>query len=77
MTATIYTTDTCTFCKTVEAFLKSRNVEYEKVDVTNDNAKRSELQKLTSYSTVPITYINGQYIVGWNPSKFMKAVSAL
>ncbi len=75
MTATIYTTDTCVYCPVVTRFLEGRGVEVTKVDVTDDLDTRNELQRLTGFQTVPITHINGEYLVGWNPARFMKALA--
>jgi glutaredoxin 3 len=74
MKVTVFTTKTCAFCKNVKQFLKHKNVVFEEVDVTDDIERRIELQRATSYTTVPITQIGEQYIVGWQPAKLAKAL---
>lgn len=70
----VFTTTNCAFCKQVKQYLKHKNREFTEVDVTDDVAKRIELQKITSYTTVPITRIGDEFIVGWNPAKLARAL---
>lgn len=71
----VYTTKTCAFCKEVKRYLGHKNREYTEIDVTNDVDKRIELQKITNYTTIPVTKIGDEYIVGWQPLKLAAALN--
>jgi glutaredoxin len=71
----VFTTTSCAFCKQVKAYLKHKNKDFIETDVTNDIAKRIELQKITGFTTVPITRIGDEFIVGWQPAKLAAALS--
>jgi Glutaredoxin and related proteins len=71
----VYTTKTCAFCKEVVRFLGHKNKKYTEIDVTNDVDKRIELQKITNYTTIPVTKIGDEYIVGWQPLKLSAALN--
>jgi glutaredoxin len=68
----VYTTKTCAFCKNVKQYLKMKNKEFREIDVTDDVEKRMELQQITGYTTVPVTKIGNEYVVGWQPLKLAK-----
>ena len=71
----VFTTTSCAFCKQVKAYLKHKNKPFTEIDVTNDVAKRIELQKITGYSTVPITKVNNEYVVGWQVGKLAELLA--
>lgn len=73
---TVYTTETCQYCKVVCQFLKLKKQEFELVDVTNDLAKRNELHKATGYTTVPIIQKGDKYVVGYDAKKLMELINA-
>ncbi len=71
----IYTTRTCAQCPLVINFMKMKNQEYEKVDVTDDASKREWLQKQTGYSTVPVTIREGYIpVVGYSPTALSQLI---
>lgn len=71
----IYTTKTCAYCILVKKFLDRKGHQYEVVDLDDNPAKRQELLDKTGAMTVPITEINDQFIVGWNPSLLAAAIA--
>lgn len=71
---TIYTTDTCVYCKTVKRYLDLKGVKYEVEDITNDPQMRQILHQTTGYSTVPVTTDGETYVVGWKPAQLAKLI---
>jgi glutaredoxin 3 len=66
---TVFTTNTCAYCKMVKQYLTMKGKEFEVVNLDDNPEKRQELINKTGAMTVPITQVGEEYIVGWNPSK--------
>ncbi|HDH31174.1 MAG TPA: NrdH-redoxin [Candidatus Wolfebacteria bacterium] len=70
----IYTTSTCPYCDMVKEFFKKNDVEYEELDVTNDEKARQEMIDKSHQMGVPVLDINGTIIVGFNRPELEKAL---
>jgi glutaredoxin 3 len=60
----VYTTPICPYCIRAKALLKKRNVPFEEIDVSKDEAKRTWLVKATGQRTVPQIFIDEKPIGG-------------
>ena len=56
----IYTTNWCPYCNGAKALLRSKSVEFEEIDVTDDRKKRAEMERLSRRRTVPQIFIDGR-----------------
>jgi glutaredoxin 3 len=64
---TIYTTRICPYCIAAKRLLSAREIAYDEVDVTGDEAKRAWLVEVTGgRKTVPQIFIRGQAIGGYD-----------
>lgn len=72
---TIYSTPTCPYCKLAKDHLKSKEVDFEEVDVSADSSKAQEMVKLSGQMGVPVLVINGDVIVGWNKTAIDEALA--
>lgn len=69
----VYFTQMCPYCMTLKEFLKERHVEFEEVDVTQDEAAQKEMiEKSGGQMEVPIIEIDDQVVVGFNREKIIK-----
>lgn len=69
----VYFTQMCPYCTTLKEFLKERHVEFEEVDVTEDEAAQKEMiEKSGGQMEVPIIEIDDQVVVGFNREKIIK-----
>lgn len=71
---TVFTTNTCAYCKMVKQYLTLKGKEYNVVNLDENPEKRQELFEKTGALTVPITQVNDEYIIGWNRSKFAEVL---
>ena len=62
----IYTTNYCPYCTAAKALLRRKNVNFEEIDVTDDPARRDEMERLSQRWTVPQIFIDGQPIGGFD-----------
>jgi glutaredoxin len=56
------------FCARVKEFLHKQNIEFADRDITSDESALAELEKL-GVMTTPVTVVDGQIVVGFNPQK--------
>jgi glutaredoxin 3 len=69
-TVTIYRTSYCPYCDMAERLFKSLDVDYEKIDVTGDDAARASLVERTGGKrTVPQIFIGETSIGGFTDAQ--------
>jgi GrxC family glutaredoxin len=73
----IYTTSYCPYCLGAKAFLRSKNVEFEEIDVTDDPARRAEMERLSARRTVPQIFIDDVSIGGYDDTRRLDAAGEL
>lgn len=66
----IYSTPACGFCKMAEEYMRSKGIEYEKIDVAADRDALQHMVDATKQFGVPVIEIDGSFLVGWNPREF-------
>ena len=73
----IYTTNYCPYCFRAKALLRSKDVEFEEIDVTDDPARRGEMERLSGRRTVPQIFIHDQPIGGYDEAWRLDATGEL
>ena len=73
----IYTTTSCPYCTRAKAFLRSKNVDFEEIDVSRDERLQEEIKHLSGRRTVPQIFINGKSVGGFDNIKQMDATGDL
>jgi glutaredoxin 3 len=63
----IYTAQYCPYCVAAKKLLKSKKVEFEEIDVTNDDRMREKLVQMSGgRETVPQIFIDARCIGGYD-----------
>lgn len=62
----IYTTSYCPFCDAAKNLLKSLNIEFDEVDLTDNLEERLEISTKYNWRTVPLILINNKLIGGFD-----------
>ena len=73
----IYTTTSCPYCTRAKAYLRSKNVDFEEIDVSRDERLQEEIIRLSGRRTVPQIFINGKSVGGFDNIKQMDATGDL
>ncbi|HET8917283.1 MAG TPA: glutaredoxin 3 [Candidatus Binatia bacterium] len=73
----IYTTRYCPYCFGAKALLRSKNIEFEEIDVTDDPAQRAEMERLSARRTVPQIFIDAHPIGGYDEARRLDAIGEL
>ena len=70
----IYTTPSCTYCTTIKNWFRDHQVEYQEVTVGVDIPSDVFIDKTGSMG-VPVTEINGEFIVGFQPDRLSQLIA--
>ncbi len=68
----VYSTPTCVYCKTLKAYLKEHNIEFEDIDVSKDKQALEKMIKNSGQMEVPVLDIDGEIIIGFDKEKIDK-----
>jgi glutaredoxin-like YruB-family protein len=75
MTVKVYTTPTCPYCTALEEFLKERGIEFEEIDVSQNEEAVKEVIEKTGQMGVPVVEIDGEIVVGFDREKISKLLN--
>ena len=70
----VYTTPYCPYCVTLKNFLKQQNIEFEEVNVLDDEAAKEEMIKKSGQYEVPVVEIDGEIIIGFDKERILKVL---
>lgn len=70
----IYTTPTCGYCRMAKDFFKEHNIAYTEYNVAADAEKRKEMIDKSGQMGVPVMFIGGEMIIGFNEEKIKSAL---
>jgi glutaredoxin 3 len=74
----VYTTTYCPFCTRAKSLLKSKNIAFVEIDVTEDDALRAKMVELSGgRRSVPEIFINGKIIGGFDELKALNDAGKL
>jgi len=69
----LYTTPTCTYCVLLKKYLDEKNVEYEEVDVSEDEEAQKRMVEKSGQMGVPVVETEEEkFIVGFNKEEINK-----
>jgi glutaredoxin-like YruB-family protein len=70
----IYTTTNCVYCKLAKEFFNKNNIEYQELNVGNDEKFLKEMTDKSHQMGVPVIEINGEIFVGFNRAEIANAL---
>jgi glutaredoxin 3 len=74
----VYTTTYCPFCTRAKSLLKSKNIPFVEIDVTDDDALREKMIELSGgRRSVPEIFINGKIVGGFDELKALNDAGKL
>ncbi len=71
----VYSTPWCPYCETAKKFLAEHNVQFENIDVAQDESKLQEMVKISGQMGVPVIDVNGQIMIGFDQAKIEELLS--
>ncbi|MDA1196899.1 MAG: glutaredoxin family protein [Nanoarchaeota archaeon] len=70
----VYSTPSCPWCVKAKEYLKEKNVEYEDIDVAEDEKARNAMIEKSGQMSVPVLDVHGTIIVGFDQDAIDKAL---
>ena len=71
----VYSTPTCPFCVRAKQYLKDNKIQFEDIDVSENEEKAQEMIKKSGQMGVPVIEIDGKFIVGFDKDKIKEALA--
>lgn len=71
----VYSTPTCPWCTKAKSYLKSKNVEFQEVNVASNLEGRAEMLEKSGQSGVPVLDICGNVILGFDKQGIDQAIT--
>lgn len=77
---TIFTTNTCAYCKMVEKYLVAKGIGYDEVNLDDHPDRQAEAMNLSGTMTVPVTVVTKhdetkEVIIGYNLARLAPAIA--
>jgi glutaredoxin 3 len=66
---TIYSTPTCVYCKTLKAYLTSKNIGYTEIDVSENEKELEKMVAISGQMGVPVVDIEGNVVIGFDKER--------
>jgi len=71
----VFSTPSCPYCELLKQFLKDKGVEFEAIDVSQDEESQNYIMEKTGKIAVPVTEIDGQIVVSFDKAKIMELLN--
>ncbi|MFH1972558.1 MAG: glutaredoxin domain-containing protein [archaeon] len=65
----VYSTPTCPYCVLAKDFLKEHNIEFEEINVAQDQEKARAMVEKSGQMGVPVIEIDGEMVIGFDKDK--------
>ena len=71
----IYSTNSCPWCLKAKNYLQSKNIPFKEFNVSEDMDAREEMILKSKQRGVPVLYINGTIIIGFDKNAIDRALA--
>ena len=68
----VFTTPTCSFCKTAKGYLQQKGIRFKEVDISKDDSAAKYIVQKTHQQGVPVIDIDGKMVIGFDKPKINK-----
>ena len=73
----IYTKEWCPYCLKAKALLRAKDVGYDEIDVTSDEARQTEMVDRSGMRSVPQIFLDGEKVGGYDDLARLNATGEL
>jgi len=71
----VFSTPTCSWCRTVKQYLKKNNIHFKDIDISRDERAAKDMVRRTKQQGVPVTLINNRPVIGFNKLELNKLLN--
>ncbi len=68
----VYSTSSCPWCHKLKDFLKEHKIKFKDVNVEEDKEAANYMIEKTGQYGVPVTELDGKFIIGFNEQELKK-----
>jgi len=72
----LFSTQTCSWCRKAEQYLKEKNIKFKKVDVSRDQNAANDMVRISGQSGVPVILIGSRPVVGFDRAKIDRLLAS-
>ncbi|MFH1656463.1 MAG: glutaredoxin domain-containing protein [Candidatus Nealsonbacteria bacterium] len=65
----VFSTPTCPYCVTLKEYLREHNIDFEDIDISQDQKMSEEMVEKSGQMGVPVIDISGEWVVGFDKAK--------
>lgn len=76
MAVKVYSTPSCPWCTVAKRYLKSKNINFDDLDVSKSREAANEMVIKSGQRGVPVIDINGNIVVGFDQATIDKLIGA-
>lgn len=66
---TIYSTPTCVYCKALKEYFDSKNVQYQEIDVSENEKELEKMVAISGQMGVPVVEVDGNVVIGFDKQR--------
>jgi alkyl hydroperoxide reductase subunit F len=71
---TVYSSPDCAYCYTLKDYLEKNGIEYEEINIYDDEQAYKRMVEFSGQKSVPVTVIGEEIIIGWDKEKFKEVL---
>ena len=71
----IYSTPSCPYCHLAKEYLKEKNIDFEDINVAEDEQSLKEMVEKSGQMGVPVIDVDGQIMIGFNRAELDKILA--
>jgi len=71
----LYSTSSCPYCVALKGFLEENKIEFEYIDVSQNEESMKMIVEKTGQIGVPVIDIDGELIIGFDRQKIAKLLN--
>ncbi len=71
----LYITKACAYCVALKIFLQEKNIEFEEIDVGENQAAQKEMIKKSGQMGVPVLEIGNEIVIGFDKEKICQLLN--
>lgn len=71
----LFTTPTCSWCRTVKQYLRKHEIRFKEVDISRDERAARDMVRRSGQQGVPVTMINNRPVVGFNKNEINRLLN--
>jgi glutaredoxin-like YruB-family protein len=75
MNVKVYSTPACPYCTAVKGFLEENKIEFESIDISQDEESMKMIVEKTGQMGVPVVEIDGEFIIGFDRQKIVELLN--